>query len=436
MLGMHGAGQRGIGSSEIAAAVGFTALYLGFCLQQVVIGRGLEEGISLGSTLLRVVGLGATIPFLATRGIPTRLRIPLIAIGACLCVLAISAALSGHRLIALKFAVRYATQLLMLWSALNLLVAFPHLRSAVGRALIAALWISLAIGLGSRFGVEWLGRLGLLFHTPDALRYLPRIVGLYDHPATFGAIAVVVAVMTMQLREEGAIGMPALAAASVGLAATLVLTDSRNPMVPLLILAAAFAVMRHGPLRRVALLVLALLLALVVLAIWRRYDELTSASRESLATMFSLGRTYIWQGAIDAWLTRPWFGLGPGVFQFLTPDFTGGRFLRGELHAHNLVLAILSETGVMGLVAMTGLVAALAAPAWRADAAPGSRRWALIWLVVMLGLGLFDFYLPFHGFALHASLAAAMVFTSTSPMTTLTGSSPAARPVPASGQVP
>jgi len=436
MLSMPGAGSRRIGSSEVAATVGFTLLYLLFSLQQVVIGRGLGEGISLGSTSLRVIGLGAAIALLATRGIPVRLRRPLIAIVACLGVLAISTALSDHRLIALKFGVRYATQLLMLWCILNLLVAFPHLRGPLGRATVVALWGSLAIGLGSRWGVEWFAQLGLLFHAPDALRYMPRIIGLYEHPATFGAIAVVVAVMATQLREEAAIGIPTLAAAYVGMAAVLLSTEARNPAVPLLILAAAFAVTRGGRLRQIALLALALLVALVAVTIWRRYDELTSASRESLATMFSLGRTYIWEGAADAWLGRPWWGLGPGVFQFLTPDFTGGRFLRGELHAHNLVLAILSETGLMGLAAMSGLVAALVAPAWRGDAPAASRQWALIWLVVVLGLGLFDFYLPFHGFSLHISLAAATVFTSISSKTTLTGAAPAATPVSASGQVP
>jgi O-antigen ligase len=299
----------------------------------------------------------------------------------------------------------------MLWCILNFLVLYPHMRGAVGRALIIVLWVGLAIGLGDRYGIDWIARLGVLFHGSDALKYMPRIIGLYEHPATFGAIAVVVAVMATQLRAEGAIGTLDLAAAFAGAAATLLLTEARNPIVPLLMLAVAFAIARRGRQRWLALFVLALLVALIAVTIWLRYEELTSASRESFATMFSLGRTYIWQGAFDAWTERPWWGLGPGVFQFLTPDYTGGRFLRGELHAHNLVLGILSETGMMGLIAMTGLFMALGLPALSDRSASAGRRWAQTWLVVIFGLGLFDFYLPFYGFALHISVAAALVFS-------------------------
>ncbi|WP_158537606.1 O-antigen ligase family protein [Bradyrhizobium sp. MOS003] len=398
---------------QTTATIGLALLYLLFCLQHVVIGTAFEEGqgLSLGSTALRLVALGATVFFFVReRGIASRLRAPFVAIVACLCVLVISTALSDHRPIAVKFAVRYATQLLMLWCILNFLLLYPRLRGAVGRALIIALWVGLAVGLGNRYGIDWISRLSVLFHGSDALKYMPRIIGLYEHPATFGAVAVVVAVMASQLRTEGAIGKLDLAAAMTGAAATLILTEARNPIVPLLMLAAAFAVTRRGRQRWLALSALALLAGLIAATIWFRYEELTSASRESFATMFSLGRTYIWQGAFDAWTGRPWWGLGPGVFQFLTPDFTGGRFLRGELHAHNLVLGILSETGMMGFIAMTGLFMTLGWPALSARSGKARRRWALTWLVVLFGLGLFDFYLPFYGFSLHISVAAALVF--------------------------
>lgn len=398
---------------QTTATIGLVLLYLLFCLQHVVIGRAFEEGqgLSLGSMALRLVALCLTVFFFVReRGIASRLRAPFVAIVACLCVLVISTALSDHRPIAAKFAVRYATQLLMLWCILNFLLLYPHLRGAVGRALIIALWFAVAVGLGSRYGIDWIARLGVLFHGSDALKYMPRIIGLYEHPATFGAIAVVVAVMATQLYAEGVMGGLDLAAAIAGAAATLILTEARNPIVPLLMLAVAFAITRRGRQRWLALSALTLLAGLVAATIWRRYEELTSASRESFATMFSLGRTYIWQGALDAWIGRPWWGLGSGVFQFLTPDFTGGRFLRGELHAHNLVLGILSETGLMGFITMTGLFIALGLPALSGRTSYTGRRWALTWLVVILGLGLFDFYLPFYGFALHISVAAALVF--------------------------
>jgi O-antigen ligase len=396
-----------IDGRAILEAAGCTALFLMFALQQVVIGHGLGEGLSLGSAAMRLFAVAASVALLWRHGVPHVCRLPLAAILACLCVLAVSALVSEHRLIAVKFAVRYATQLAMLWCILNLVVAYPRLHAALVRAAVATLWIGILVGLCSRWSIGPGREIALMFHSADVLRYLPRISGLYEHPAIFGAVAVLVAVLATQFYGRGVIGRPALAAALAGLAVALVLTEARNPLVPLLLLATGFVILRRGRARRIALALLALLVCFVAVAIWRRYDELTSASRETLLTMFSLGRTYIWAGAIDAWREHPWFGLGPGVFQFLTPDFTGGRFLRGELHAHNLVLGILSETGLAGLLAFAGLVGAFVAPVLR-NGDPAMLRWAAIWLVTAFGLGLFDFYLPFYGFSLHLALAAGL----------------------------
>lgn len=123
---------------------------------------------------------------------------------------------------------------------------------------------------------------------------------------------------------------------------------------------------------------------------------MTSAVHESPLTAFSLGRTYLWSGAIEAWRSHPWFGLGAGVFQFLVPDYTGGRFDRGELHAHNGLLAVLSETGLCGLLACVCMLWALWAPLLRN---PAERGWALIWLLFLLGLNVFDFYPLFYPFS-------------------------------------
>ncbi|MBF9266223.1 hypothetical protein [Paracidovorax cattleyae] len=38
------------------------------------------------------------------------------------------------------------------------------------------------------------------------------------------------------------------------------------------------------------------------------------------------------------------------------------------------------------------------------------RRWALAWLCLLLGMGVFDFYLPFYPFSLHAALAVAAMY--------------------------
>ena len=398
----------------ILEVAGCTVLVLLFALQQVVIGHGLGEGLSLGSAAMRIFAVAVSIAFLWRYGIPRAVRVPLIAILACLCVLALSTLLSEHRSIAVKFAVRYATELAMLWCILNLVVTQPRLHATLVRATVVVLWIGILVAVGSRSSIGPARDIALLFHSAEVLRYLPRVSGLYEHPNIFGAVAVLVAVLTMQFHERGEIGRLTVAGACVGLVAVLVLTEARNPLVPLLLLAVGFAVIRRGRPRRIALALLALLALLAAALIWQRYEEITSASQETLLTMFSLGRTYIWAGAIDAWREHPWFGLGPGVFQFLTPDYTGGRFLRGELHAHNLLLGILSETGLAGLLAFAGLVAAFVAPALRSRD-PALLRWAVIWLVTLLGLGLFDFYLPFYGFSLHLALAACLFLVISQP---------------------
>jgi len=103
-------------------------------------------------------------------------------------------------------------------------------------------------------------------------------------------------------------------------------------------------------------------------------------------------------------------GLGPGVYQFLVPDFTGCRFHRGELHAHNVLLGVMSEMRLVGLVAWLLLAYALWRPWLRRGEVPG-RAWAMTWLLSLLSLGLFDFYIPFYCFALHAALAISMLYT-------------------------
>lgn len=94
-------------SAMLAAAC--VALFLLFALQQVVIGRGLGEGLSLGSAAMRVFAAVASVWLLWKIGIPPLCRLPLVAILGCLCVLTLSTLMSDHPLIAFKFALGYAT---------------------------------------------------------------------------------------------------------------------------------------------------------------------------------------------------------------------------------------------------------------------------------------------------------------------------------------
>ncbi|MET0548029.1 MAG: O-antigen ligase family protein, partial [Xanthomonas sp.] len=233
-------------------------------------------------------------------------------------------------------------------------------------------------------------------------------------PALLAASAVVVAALVLQCWRSGALGRFALAMALLGAVLALALTQVRNPLLPVGALLLWWAWPRRGASRgrrQAAVVALLGLLGLAGFVLWQRYADMTSAVHESTLTAVSLGRTYLWAGAFEAWRSHPWFGLGAGVFQFLVPDYTGGRFDRGELHAHNLLLAVLSETGLCGLVACLGLLVAVWSPLLRQVR---TRAWALLWLVLLLGLGVFDVYLQFYAFSLHAALAVATQYASVS----------------------
>ncbi len=398
-------------SSQALLVAACLSVYLVFCLQQVVVGGGAGGGLSLGSAALLACVLAVSTWALWHHGVPRCLRGALLAILVCMAVLTTSVLASGHAALAFRFAVRYATALLALWAMLNLAVAFPRWPRAATIAALIALWLNLGLGAAVLLQSPAALHFSLAFHAQETFKYLPRISGMYEHPALLAASSVVVALLVLQMQRRGELGRVALALALLGAATALALTQVRNALLPAGLLLAWCALPFSGLPRAHRRLAGAALLGVAVLAglvFWRRYGDMTSASQENLLTAVLLGRTYLWAGAVDAWLSHPWLGLGPGVFQFLVPDYTGGRFLRGELHAHNLALAALSETGMCGLLAGLGLLYALWAPLLRAGGSAG--RWALAWLCLLLGLGVFDFYLPFYPFSLHAALAVATLY--------------------------
>ncbi|MBB5886464.1 O-antigen ligase domain-containing protein [Xanthomonas sp. LMG 8992] len=402
------AGLRAPQPLAVAVCLG---VYLLFCLQQVVLtGRYFGVGLSLGSMAIRAFVLVVAAWAVWRHGVPAVLRRPLLAILACLAALAVSVLASAHPDLAFKFAVRYATALLALWAMLNLALAYPRWPRAATLAALIALWWNLALGLAVRLHWPPALRASLAFHAEDSFKYLPRISGMYEHPALLAASAVVVATLVLQCWRSGVLGRFALAMALLGAVLALALTQVRNPLLPVGALLLWWAWPRRGASRvrrNAAVVALLGLAALAGFVLWQRYADMTSAVHESTLTAVSLGRTYLWAGAFEAWRSHPWFGLGAGVFQFLVPDYTGGRFDRGELHAHNLLLAVLSETGLCGLLACLGLLYALWAPLLRSASV---RGWAVTWLLLLLGLGVFDFYLPFYAFSLHAALAIAVLY--------------------------
>lgn len=110
------------------------------------------------------------------------------------------------------------------------------------------------------------------------------------------------------------------------------------------------------------------------------------------------GRLDIWHDSLKMIAAHPWTGVGVRAFRYAYPRFapTHDHFLiaepcgagQGACHAHQIVLEILTETGVLGLVLW--LVAlAIAVRAWRrAGAQARERAWPV---TLALGVMVFPF---------------------------------------------
>lgn len=104
---------------------------------------------------------------------------------------------------------------------------------------------------------------------------------------------------------------------------------------------------------------------------------------ESAVDAASAGRLSIWRTAIAMWEAHPVTGVGVRGFRYAYPDYAApqDRFVdtasdTGASHAHQIVLEVLSETGVAGLLFwLAGVV--FAVRAWmRADTSARSRAFA------------------------------------------------------------
>lgn len=100
---------------------------------------------------------------------------------------------------------------------------------------------------------------------------------------------------------------------------------------------------------RVGALVGSVLVILGPLFLWGNLFSTTIRARlESIANLghhSSVERFALWQSGIRMFLQHPFLGVGPGNFVDLLPDFYPGEVLT----AHNAVVNILAESGLLGL---------------------------------------------------------------------------------------
>ncbi len=198
------------------------------------------------------------------------------------------------------------------------------------------------------------------------------------------------------LRETLAHGVITLA-----LAVALVLTYSRGAWLSLALIAPmAIAVMRPpstgAAVRRVAVMIALVGLAVVLLTgraagprasqgVFERAASVADTGSDSIR-----GRLSFWRSALAIFRDYPFVGTGPWTYGVVHTSYQDDvRFYASD--AHNLYLQTAAEMGLVGLVALSVLVLAIAA-SWLRALRIG-RGTAAYPLVVGVGLGLFAFFL-------------------------------------------
>ncbi len=130
-------------------------------------------------------------------------------------------------------------------------------------------------------------------------------------------------------------------------------------------------------------------------------------------------RGTLWRGAVAAWRAHPLLGIGPDNFRHLSGQFLAHHRTDERMHANSLYFETLADLGMVGLLALLAMVAALGGAARRAVAAPASRILALgvaAGLATYLVHGLLDYFLEFTPtYALFWLLAGMMVAMDRSP---------------------
>ncbi|UCF67320.1 MAG: O-antigen ligase family protein [Acidobacteriota bacterium] len=356
-------GGSATASSGAAAALGFAVLL-------VVWGEGgALPGARLGrQLLLAAAGLLLLWPFATSRGSPLRLpRTPLLALTpavlwAALCS-AVAPDASGARdgLLAL---IGGLAALVCSWELSSRHDRWPRLLTdllAAGATLAAMLYLFQRLALMAGLGLgDWPAPLGVSS---------PRPASDFLHPGHLGTYLVAAGI---------ALAGTALGRASgrrwrLGLAAALVVTGLLGGARATLALGLPAGLLLLGlrlddrRLRRAVLAFLGAGIAIGATAMLLRF---------SAGDPYAFYRPRIWSASLQAWLSRPLFGFGPGGFASLAPRFAFadplgavayGRVFRGP---HSDLLAVLLGLGWPGACA---LVVGLSVPVRRAWAASRGR---------------------------------------------------------------
>ncbi|MFN3595065.1 MAG: O-antigen ligase family protein [Thiobacillaceae bacterium] len=228
--------------------------------------------------------------------------------------------------------------------------------------------------------------------------YTPgRLNGIYGRHLDFGVALPVLAPFLLYALRERPVG---LLIAAVLTAAVVLLAGSRGGWMSYAVVCAGLAhhLLRQGRVRAQQVALGAMLLGAVVgLVAWQHPDArarvdvtlgvLSGEGKEIDAA--SSGRVTIWATAARMLAGHPFNGIGVGSFRYAYPQYAGPGDVfvdantgTGAFYAHQLVIQVLSETGVIGLIGLL-MFFWLWWRSWR-DAPPAQRGRALPYALAAL----------------------------------------------------
>lgn len=257
-------------------------------------------------------------------------------------------------------------------------------------------------------GIGWVTQIKAAFNVV----YFSRVGAFYYDPNTFaGLLAAIVTVcltMLIHARRGREAALWGLAAAVNGF--TLVLTFSRGGWV-CAAAGVAVAIVLAPKGRRVWLVSAVAALAIVAVAVAPGAIASRVASIFSPDTDVSVGtRYYMYQSAAEIAATYPTFGTGLGAFDKAYPAFRKPGSDFGIVKPHQLVVALVSETGIAGLIAEIVFAGAVVAIYWRRR----PHGWGPLEAAIMAGLvtlivgSAFEYYLFFEYLWLFLGLSVAV----------------------------
>jgi O-antigen ligase len=273
-----------------------------------------------------------------------------------------------------------------------------------------------------------------------------RAQGLFGQPNDLGAFAAAVLLLALGLAFGGGLsGAGRVAAGGVAAVAggALALSLSRGSWIGTAVgLAVLLVLVRPAARRRAAWTAGALALAAGAVVLTAPGAPLVSVLLSRAGTLVNGTRNpyddrpAIWRAAVRLWSQHPLLGVGPGGYPLLAGRDEPLR-VATPLHAHDVVLTVGAEQGLLGLVALVAVVATAVRTVARARTYRSPDEGVLVGaaaaLGALLGQGLVDFPLRNPVLQILVWLLVGLLVAAAGPARSVRRSPGPARSSPASG---